>query len=43
MFGDFILWFREKWKQFWCIHDYQYTGPIDYRYEMCTKCGRLKN
>lgn len=43
MFGDFILWIKQSWKEFWCIHDYQYTGKLDYRYEMCTKCGRLKN
>lgn len=33
MFGDFILWIKQSWKEFWCIHDYQYTGLPPYRYE----------
>ena len=24
MFGDIVLFIKEKWKQFWCIHDYKY-------------------
>lgn len=49
MFGDLILKFRIKWKQFWCIHDYDYNYPyhVDYGadgfdiYE-CKKCGKHK-
>ena len=43
MFGDLILWIREKWKQFWCIHEYQQhdCGPTRLWYE-CKKCGKVK-
>ena len=49
MFGDLVLKFRTKWKQFWCIHNYDYSNPyhIDYGrqgfdiYE-CKKCGKHK-
>ena len=43
MFGDLILWIKKTWKQFWCIHDYQWQGKLDYRYNECTKCGRIKS
>lgn len=42
MFGDLILWIKEHWKQFWCIHDYQWQGKLDFRYCACTKCGKSK-
>ena len=41
MFGDFILWIKHAWKEFWCIHNYEWTGTIDFRYLCCTKCGRI--
>lgn len=43
MFGDLILKIKEKWKQFWCIHDYKpsfYGGHRYYR--QCIKCKKLK-
>lgn len=44
MIGDIILAIIKWWKQnIACIHDYKYFGPIDYRYEKCTKCDKLKN
>lgn len=43
MFGDLILWIKEHWKQFWCIHDYQWQGKLDFRYCACTKCGKCKD
>lgn len=42
MFGDLILWIKEHWKQYWCIHDYQRQGKLDFRYCACTKCGKRK-
>ena len=45
MFGDFIIWFREKWKRFLCIHEYkEYVvndNPV-WTYKHCIKCGRRK-
>lgn len=44
MIGDLILAILKWWKQnITCIHDYQYFGTIDYRYEKCTKCDKLKH
>lgn len=43
MFGDLLLWIKRTWKQFWCIHDYQYQGKLDFRYCACTKCGKRKD
>lgn len=44
MIGDLILAIIKWWKQnITCIHDYRYFGTIDYRYEKCTKCDKLKN
>ena len=44
MIGDFILAILKWWKQnITCIHDYKYFGTIDYRYEKCTKCDKLKH
>lgn len=44
MVGDFILWLRKFLKQnFFCIHHYVWKGPLDFRYEKCDKCGKLKN
>ena len=44
MIGDLTLAILKWWKQnITCIHDYQYFGTIDYRYEKCTKCDKLKN
>ena len=45
MFGNLILKFRIKWKQFWCIHNYKYTYHSDYGQEgfdiyRCDKCGK---
>lgn len=43
MFGDVVLFLREKWTQFWCIHNYRYRDlPSDYSHFYCTKCGRIK-
>ena len=43
MFGDLILWIREKWKQFWCIHEYEYKFVTRVHcYEQCKKCGKVK-
>lgn len=25
-----------------CIHHYVWKGPLDFRYEICDKCGKLK-
>ena len=44
MIGDLILAILKWWKQnITCIHDYKYFGTIDYRYEKCTKCDKLKH
>ena len=43
MFGDLMLWLKRIWKRFWCIHDYQWQGKLDFRYCACTKCGKLKD
>lgn len=44
MIGDLILFIIRWWKQnITCIHDYKYFGTIDYRYEKCTKCDKLKH
>lgn len=44
MIGDLILAILKWWKQnITCIHDYKYFGTIDYRYEKCTKCEKMKN
>lgn len=44
MIGDLILAILKWWKQnITCIHDYQYFGTIDYRYEKCTKCDKMKH
>lgn len=43
MFGDFILKIKEKWKQFWCIHDYRPNFHLDFRTRQCIKCGKLEN
>lgn len=43
MLGDFILWLRRFLKQnFFCIHHYVWCGPLDFRYEICEKCGKLR-
>ena len=28
MFGNIILFLKEKWEQFWCIHDYKYRNLL---------------
>jgi hypothetical protein len=46
MFGNIILYFKEKWQQFWCIHDYKpdrigiATG-LSYN-RVCCKCGKVE-
>ena len=42
MFGDLILKIKEKWKQFWCIHDYKPNFHLEFRWRQCTKCGRIE-
>ena len=46
MFGDFILYIKESWKEFWCIHDYKFDRALwlipTHLTEKCEKCGRLK-
>lgn len=42
MFGDFILWFKEKLKQSTCIHDYRHAWFTP-NVLICKKCGRGKN
>lgn len=43
MIGDLILAIRKWWEQnITCIHDYQYFVYSGYRYQKCTKCGKLK-
>ncbi len=47
MFGDFILFVKKKWNQFWCIHEYIpdrigiVTGLHFGMY--CKKCGKFKD
>lgn len=43
MIGDIILAIKTWWKQLWCIHKYEWRGKLDWRYEECKKCGRLKH
>ena len=43
MFGDLILKIKEKWKQFWCIHDYKPSFHLEFRWRQCAKCGGMKN
>jgi len=46
MFGDMILFIRNQWKQFWCIHNYKVdgvgiaTGLNCSR--ICSKCGKFE-
>jgi hypothetical protein len=44
MFGDFILFIKRLWKEFWCIHEYTYhTKMIPYSdIKVCAKCARIK-
>lgn len=42
MLGDFILYLSEKIRQCFCIHNYKHKGKLDFMYEECTKCGRVK-
>lgn len=46
MFGDFILYIKESWKEFWCIHDYKFDRALwlipTHLTEKCGKCGRLR-
>ena len=42
MFGDLVLYIREKWKQFWGIHDYRPDFHCDFRWRRCIKCGKLE-
>lgn len=41
MFGDFILWFKYAWKEFLCIHNYEWFGSIGHKYLYYTKCGKM--
>ena len=44
MFGNIVLFLREKWTQFWCIHNYKYRdAPSGCSHFYCTKCGKFKN
>ena len=44
MIGDIILFIIKWWKQnITCIHDYKWYGTIDFRYEKCAKCDKLKS
>jgi len=38
MIGDIIEWFKEHFKEQFCIHSYSYTC-LEKR---CRKCGRIK-
>lgn len=43
MFGDFVLFVKSKWRQFWCIHEYKLHCVTRFHfYEECKKCGKLK-
>ena len=43
MIGDFILWLKKVLKQnFFCIHRYVWREYLDFRYEKCEKCCKLK-
>lgn len=46
MFGDFILYIRDFWKQFWCIHNYKFDRGLwltpTHLIERCQKCGRVR-
>lgn len=43
MVGDFILWLKTFFGQnLFCIHHYVWKGPLDFRYEICDKCGKLR-
>jgi len=46
MFGDFVLFIKQSWKEFWCIHDYEFDRLLwslpTHLSMRCRKCGRLK-
>ena len=43
MFGDIVLFIKEKWTQFWCVHDYKYRDLPDNSYHFyCIKCEKIK-
>lgn len=44
MFGDFFLWIKRKWKQFWCIHEYvAHRGSVYFHTpRICKKCGKYE-
>lgn len=43
MFGDFILWFRQFFKEQTCLHNYQeFFTQKEGNKTKCIKCGRLK-
>ena len=43
MFGDIVLFIKEKWKQFWCVHNYKHRDlPANCSHYYCTKCGKIK-
>lgn len=43
MFGDIVLFIKEKWTQFWCVHYYKYRDlPANSSHFYCTKCGKIK-
>lgn len=46
MIGDIIIYIREKWKQFFCVHIYvpggDRTGTGKFYNMVCKKCGRIK-
>ena len=42
MIGDLILFINKLLKQTFCLHKYTWKGKLDFRYQDCDKCGRLK-
>lgn len=43
MIGDIILNIKTFVKQnLFCIHKYKYVGKLDFRYEICLKCDKIK-
>lgn len=45
MIGDTLLFLKEKWKQCFCLHDYQeyfVNAVVPKYYRKCRKCGRVK-
>ena len=43
MLGDIILFFRNWWKKFTCVHEYKHKELGTISFDECCKCGRVKN